>query len=98
MAISSREVLSEVPAFAVLITSTMITRLPFAINGLAVILFLRAETGSFATAGLAAGALALGAGIGAPLAGRLVDRRGAVMLMPLAARPRGGDPVALGAG
>ncbi len=73
-----------VPKFAVLITSTMITRLPFAINGLAVILFLRAETGSFATAGLAAGALALGAGIGAPLAGRLVDRRGALMLIPLA--------------
>ncbi|HYH61592.1 MAG TPA: MFS transporter [Solirubrobacterales bacterium] len=74
----------KVPGFAVLITSTMVTRLPFAINGLAVILFLRAETGSFATAGLAAGALALGAGIGAPVAGRLVDRRGAVMLMPLA--------------
>lgn len=74
----------KVPGFAVLITSTMITRLPFAINGLATILFLRAETGSFATAGLAAGALALGAGIGAPVAGRLVDRRGAVMLMPLA--------------
>ena len=62
----------------------MITRLPFAINGLAVILFLRAETGSFATAGFAAGALALGAGIGAPVAGRLIDRRGAVMLIPLA--------------
>jgi len=74
-----------VPGFAVLITSTMITRLPFAINGLAVILFLRAETGSFATAGLAAGALALGAGIGAPLAGRVIDRRGAVMMIPLAA-------------
>ena len=74
----------RVPGFAVLITSTMITRLPFAINGLAVILFLRAETGSFATAGLAAGALALGAGIGAPVAGRIIDRRGAIMLMPLA--------------
>jgi len=74
----------KVPGFAVLIASTTITRLPFAINGLAVILFLRAETGSFATAGLAAGALALGAGIGAPVAGRLVDRRGAMMLVPLA--------------
>jgi predicted MFS family arabinose efflux permease len=74
----------KVPGFAVLITSTMVTRLTYAINGLATILFLRAETGSFATAGLAAGALALGAGIGAPLAGRLVDRRGAIFLMPLA--------------
>src|SRR5688572_17239511 len=75
----------KVPGFAVLITSTMVTRLTYAINGLATILFLRAATGSFATAGLAAGALALGAGIGAPLAGRLVDRRGAIFLMPLAA-------------
>ncbi|MDQ2677065.1 MAG: MFS transporter [Actinomycetota bacterium] len=74
----------KVPGFAVLITSTMVTRLTYAINGLATILFLRAETGSFATAGLAAGALALGAGIGAPVAGRLVDRRGAILLMPLA--------------
>jgi MFS family permease len=74
----------KVPDFAVLITATMVTRLTYAINGLATILFLRAETGSFATAGLAAGALALGAGIGAPLAGRIVDRRGAIFLMPLA--------------
>jgi MFS family permease len=73
----------RVPRFAVLIASTMLTRIPYAINGLAVILFLREETGSYATAGLAAGALALGAGIGAPLAGRIVDRRGAIMLLPL---------------
>ena len=82
MAIYSRVL--KVPGFAVLITATMVTRLTYAINGLATILFLRAETGSFATAGLAAGALALGAGIGAPLAGRVVDRRGAIFLMPLA--------------
>lgn len=74
----------RVPGLAVLIAATTITRLPFAINGLAVILFLRDTTGSFATAGLAAGALALGAGIGAPMSARLVDRRGAVMLLPLA--------------
>ena len=74
----------RVPRFAVLIASTMLTRIPYAINGLAVILFLRAETGSFATAGLAAGGLALGAGIAAPLVGRLVDRRGAILLMPVA--------------
>src|SRR5688500_14023975 len=74
----------KVPRFAVLIASTMLTRIPYAINGLAVILFLRAETGSFAIAGLAAGGLALGAGIAAPLVGRLVDRRGALLLMPVA--------------
>jgi MFS family permease len=74
----------RVPGVAVLIAATTLTRLPFAINGLAVILFLRAETGSFATAGLVAGSLALGAGMGAPLAARLVDRRGAWWLLPLA--------------
>jgi MFS family permease len=74
----------RVPGVAVLIAAATLTRLPFAINGLAVILFLREATGSFATAGLVAGALALGAAIGAPFAARLVDRRGAVWLLPLA--------------
>jgi MFS family permease len=74
----------RVPGIAVLVVATTITRLPFAINSIAVVLFLRETTGSFAIAGLVAGALALGAAAGAPLAGRLVDRRGARMLMPLA--------------
>jgi MFS family permease len=72
------------PGVAVLVVAATLCRLPFAINGLAVILFLREATGSFATAGLVAGALALGAGLGAPFAARLVDRRGAVWLLPLA--------------
>ena len=74
----------RIPGIAILIAATTITRLPFAINGLAVVLFLRETTGSFAVAGLVAGALALGTAAGAPFAGRLVDRRGARMLMPLA--------------
>jgi len=75
----------RVPGVALLIAAATLTRLPFAINGLAVILFLRETTGSFATAGLVAGALALGAGMGAPAAARLVDRKGAIWLLPLAA-------------
>jgi MFS family permease len=74
----------RVPGVAVLIAAATLTRLPFAINGLAVILFMREATGSFATAGLVAGSMALGAGLGAPFAARLVDRRGAVWLLPLA--------------
>lgn len=74
----------RVPGVAVLVVATTITRLPFAINSIAVVLFLRETTGSFAIAGLVAGALALGAAAGAPFAGRLVDRRGARVLMPLA--------------
>jgi MFS family permease len=44
----------------------------------------REVSGSFAIAGVSTGALALGSALGAPLQGRLVDRRGAGMLLPLA--------------
>jgi MFS family permease len=72
------------PHVAVLLAATTIGRLPFAINGLAVVLFVREVTGSFAIAGLTTGMLALGSAIGAPLAGRLVDRRGVRLVVPLA--------------
>jgi predicted MFS family arabinose efflux permease len=72
------------PNIAVLIAATTIGRLPFAINGLAIVLFLREATGSFAIAGLTTGMLALGSALGAPLAGRLVDRRGVRLVLPLA--------------
>lgn len=78
-----RRLLSQ-PDIGVLIAATTLTRIPFAINGLAVLLFVRDVTGSFATAGLVTGGLALGAAIGAPVAARLVDRRGARALLPLA--------------
>ncbi len=45
---------------------------------------MREETGSFGLAGRDAGALALGAGALAPFTARLVDRRGASMLLPIA--------------
>jgi len=77
--------LLRVPGVAVLLAATIVVRLPFAINGLAVILFLRELGESFAAAGLVVGALALGSAVGAPAAARLVDRRGVGMLMPLAA-------------
>ena len=76
--------LLRIPHVAVLLAATIVIRLPFAINGLAVILFLREIGESFATAGLVAGALALGSAVGAPAAARLVDRRGVGMLVPLA--------------
>ena len=76
--------LLRLPHVAVLLAATTIARLPFGINGLAVVLFVRQVTGSFAVAGLTTGALALGAAVGAPLAARLVDRRGPRMLTPLA--------------
>jgi MFS family permease len=73
------------PRVAVLLGATLLGRLPFSINALAVLLFVRELTGSFAAAGIVSGALALGAAFGAPLQGRLVDRRGEHMLLALAA-------------
>ena len=68
-----------------LFAAALVARLPIGINGLAVVLFLREQTGSFAVPGAVAGGLALGMGVGAPFMGRLVDRLGARVLVPLAA-------------
>jgi MFS family permease len=87
-----REVL-RAPHVAALVASMMLSRLPIGINGLAVILFLRAETGSFAIAGAVAGGLAVGGAAGAQLVGRLVDQLGSRVLLAAAAL----HAVALGA-
>ncbi len=66
----------RVPHVAALIAATLLARFPIGINALAIILYLRAERGSFAVAGAVAGALAAGSGVGAPIQGRLVDAFG----------------------
>ena len=73
------------PGVALIVLATLIGRMPIGISGLAILLYVRDVTGSFAVAGVATGALALGSALGAPLQGRLVDRRGVAMLVPLAA-------------
>jgi predicted MFS family arabinose efflux permease len=73
------------PRVATIVLGTLIGRMPIGISGLAILLFVREVTGSFASAGLCAGALALGSAVGAPLQGRLIDRRGVWTLLPLAA-------------
>src|SRR3954454_15853280 len=79
-----REVL-RVPHVAALIASTLLARFPIGINALALILYLREQTGSYAVAGVVAGGLAAGSGVGAPVQGRLVDRFGQRrVLVPLA--------------
>jgi MFS family permease len=72
------------PNMAPLFAWTVLARLPIGINGLATVLFLQHETGSFAVAGAVAGSEALGAGIGAPVAARLVDRFGKGVLLAFA--------------
>lgn len=54
----------------------MASRLPIGVNGLGVLLYVNEETGSFATAGLVSGAIALGMAVGGPLQSRLVDDTG----------------------
>lgn len=74
----------RVPRMPGLLAAMVLARLPIGINGLALVLFLRAEGRSFAVAGAAAGGLSLGTGLGAPLAARLVDRLGPRALLGLA--------------
>src|SRR4051794_17855098 len=68
--------LLSAPGVARLLASATVGRLPLGMAGLAILLLVRDEAGSYAAAGLAAGALGLGVALGAPLLGRLADRPG----------------------
>lgn len=57
-----------------LLFTALLGRLPVGIFSLAIVLVVRRQTGSFAQAGAATAAFAIGAGLVAPLQGRLVDR------------------------
>jgi MFS family permease len=73
-----------------LYAATLVARLPIGINGIALVLFVRAQGMSFGVGGAAAGALALGSALGAPVAARLVDRFGPRVLLALAGVNAGG--------
>lgn len=72
------------PHVSRLFAASLPARLPMGINGLAIVLLLRAETGSFGVAGATAGALALGSGLGAPVTARMIDSLGVRTLLVLA--------------
>jgi MFS family permease len=59
-----------------LFVSSTLARLPLATLGIGLLAHAAGLTGSFASAGIVAGAYAVALGIGGPLAARLVDRRG----------------------
>jgi MFS family permease len=59
-----------------LLFAATLARLPIGIHGLAIVLFLREQTGSYATAGAVAAAFSLGAGASGPVQGRAIDRLG----------------------
>jgi MFS family permease len=61
--------------------TSIAARLPLATYSIALLVHVQRLTGSYAAAGLVAGALAVAQGTGAPLLGRLVDRRGQTVVL-----------------
>ncbi len=72
-------------------------RLPMAMLSVALLVHARHLTGSFATAGVVAGAFAASLGVGGPLLGRLVDRRGQTVVLLAGAMVAGGALAGLAA-
>jgi MFS family permease len=64
------------PGARALLVAALLGRIPIGVFSLAIVLVVRRQTGSFAQAGIATAAFAVGAGLVAPLQGRLVDRLG----------------------
>ncbi|GGP36280.1 MFS transporter [Saccharothrix coeruleofusca] len=58
------------------ITASLLARLPIAMIGLSLLLYVQHETGSFATAGLVSAGALVGVAVGSILQGRLMDRLG----------------------
>lgn len=67
------------------VLASVVGRLPIAMIGLAMLLYVQRATGSFAAAGLVSAGVLVGEGTGAVLQGRFMDRRGATRPLVLAA-------------
>src|SRR3954447_7412917 len=59
-----------------LVASSVLARMPIGITGLATVLFVQHQTGSFGSAGVVSAAFAVAGGAISPLQGRLIDRLG----------------------
>jgi hypothetical protein len=75
-----REVMRTPGAWPIAIAS-LVARMPNAMSGIGLVLYLHEETGSFASAGLVTGGMVLGMGGTGPLLARLIDRRGAALVL-----------------
>ena len=64
-----------------LIASGLLARLPMGMVPLALLLVVRDAGGGYAAAGIVSGAYLVAVGLGAPVAGRLVDRRGQTRIL-----------------
>lgn len=58
------------------VVASLLARLPIAMIGIAALLYVQRETGSFATAGLVSAGTLVGVSVGAVVQGRLIDRFG----------------------
>ncbi|MGA4844311.1 MFS transporter [Streptomyces sp. G45] len=83
------------PGVTALVLYGLVARLPSGMNVLAVMLVVTASGRSYALAGAASAACAVGAGVSGPLRGRLVDRRGATRVLVTAAVAQGAAMAAL---
>jgi predicted MFS family arabinose efflux permease len=68
--------IASTPGALRLVAASVVARVPEAMLSLGLLVHARHLTGSFAAAGVVAGAYAVSLGAGGPLLGRLVDRRG----------------------
>ncbi len=73
--------LFRVPHVRRLVLSGLLARLPMGMIGLALLLLVREQGGSYAAAGLVSGCYFVATAVGAPIAGRLVDRRGQARIL-----------------
>jgi MFS family permease len=73
--------LFQVPHVRRLVLSGQLARLPMGMVGLALLLLVREQGGGYAAAGAVSGAYFIATAIGAPIAGRLVDRRGQARIL-----------------
>ncbi len=64
-----------------MLTLSIVARLPLAMFSIGLLVHAQRLTGSFAAAGLVMAAYAVALGIGGPVLGRLVDRRGQTVIL-----------------
>jgi MFS family permease len=81
LGLSRYRALFHVPYVRRLVLSGMLARLPAGMIGLALLLLVREQGGSYAAAGAVSGAYFVATAVGAPVSGRLVDRRGQARIL-----------------
>jgi predicted MFS family arabinose efflux permease len=83
------------PGTVRLLVPTLIARIPDGIAATAIVVLVRSVTGSYSTAGFAAGAFGIGTAASAPFTGRALDRLGQRRVLPVLAAVFAGALVVL---